>query len=169
MHRALVAFLLVPLTLVLVFPGGASANFQPRWDPDDAPGPDLHKVEVYTSGHGRQINGNITVWGGHYPYTSYAFEFDSRGDGAMDYVVVLSYDGASSGLWEAQLLRADGTNTGAVVQRTCDEFTCWFPFSLPMWRLHATKHIRWRVRASGLDYGQRPGSDVAPNAGWYRR
>jgi hypothetical protein len=169
MRRHTLAFLPVSLIAVLLLPGVASANFQPRWDPDDAPGQDLHKVEVFTSGHGKQINGNLTLWDGSHMYSSYAFEFDSRGDEAMDFVVNLSYDGGSSGLYTAGLYRADGTDTGAVVKRTCDDYSCWFPFSFPIWRLHATKHIQWRVRASGLEYGQLQGADVAPNAGWYRR
>jgi len=167
--RRMALLLLVPLFSIASAP--AEGHLWAHRDSDDAPGRDIARVELSTRYHGRLLVGELSTHDGRHVYGHYTFAFDSRGDAATDYTLEIAYDGASGGIIDARLLRADGTDTGAEVRDSCDtgqDGTCWFPISFPYWRLRATRHIRWRVQASQFDYGRRPVVDDAPDAGWYR-
>lgn len=163
MRRLVTAALAVALLAVPV-----SAHLRAYHDPDDAPGRDLRRVEAYRSDERRRMNVAVDLWDGLRSYEWYLIEFDTRGDEAMDYFVSLQYDGGSSGLLGGVLQRADGSSTGAEIRMTGCEYSCWFPISFRSWRLRPTKQIGWRVSVDQLYYGSRPGSDSAPDVGWYR-
>jgi hypothetical protein len=93
--------------------------------------------------------------------------FDTREDSRADYILQGEYDGASSGLVAWAFFRANGDVTEADVDLVEPGFPSWFPIEMSWWRLHATRHIRWRVTMRNLNKPPPRWLDRAPQDGWY--
>jgi len=161
--RTRLTVFVIGLSLVMIQAGPGSAHLIGHRDPNDTVGSDLRWVSLTKVQQGRVLIANVRPWGFEFPFTT-IFSFDTRGDGRTDYYLRVKFDGASSGIFEAGLYRADWSRTPARILILDDTFQYWFPVSFKWWRLHATRHIRWRV--STLDAGGV--GDRAPDFGWYR-
>lgn len=157
----------IGLSLVLVQAIPGSAHLRGHRDSGDTAGSDLRWVALERVDHGRVLVARVQLWS-RKSTDRIIFSFDTRGDGHADYYLRVKYDGASSGIVEAGLYRANWTRTDArisIIKSGEDDFPFWFPVSFKWWRLHATRHIRWRVSStSWVDPGP---LDFAPDRGWY--
>ena len=160
-NRLVTIATVLSLAMIPATPG--SAHLLGHRDPDDTVGTDLRWVNLEKVQQGRILIANVRLWRSESPDTT-IFSFDTRGDGRTDFYLRVRFDGGSSGIYEAGLYRADWSRTPARIRILDDTFQYWFPVSFKWWRLHATRHIRWRV--SSLRAGEV--EDRAPDVGWYR-
>jgi hypothetical protein len=141
-----------------------AAHLRGHRDPNDTAGADLRWVKLEKAQQGRVLIARARLGEvGASPHRT-IIAFDSRRDGRADYYLRVLFDGASSGIYEATLYRADWSPTPAKVRILDDTFQYWFPVSFKWWRLHADRHIRWRVTLKSGETWK----DRAPDSGWFR-
>lgn len=164
--RILVSIIAIGVSLAMFQAGPSSAHLRGHRDPNDTAEADLRWVSLEKVRHGRIVIADVRIWGIEHPQTT-IFSFDTRDDRRTDYYLRVRFDGASFGIFEAKLYRADWSPTSAEVRilgRLDVTDQGWFPVSFRWWRLHATRHIRWRVTSLHIDELL----DRAPDFGWYR-
>ena len=157
MRRHLLPIAAIALVfLVQVVP--ASAHLERHPDPDDRAGADLRWVELRRTHQGRRLEVDLGTGQERPSWARFRIFFDTRGDSRADYFLQGEYDGASSGLGAWEFFRMDGAVTEADVDVVEPGFPSWFPIEMNWWRLHATRHIRWRITMRNLN--------KPPHGGW---
>ena len=163
--RIRVTIIAIGLLLAMIQGGPGSAHLRGHRDPNDTVGADLRWVNLEKARQGRILIANVRFWGIEVPQTT-IFSFNTRRDRRTDFYLRVRFDGGSFGIFEAKLYRANWSPTSAKVRilGRLETDQSWFPVSFRWWRLHATRHIRWRVSSARVDELV----DRAPNLGWYR-
>jgi hypothetical protein len=145
----------------------ASAHLKRHRDPDDRAGADLRWVELRRTHHGRRLVFDVGTGQDRPSWARFRVFFDTTGDRRADYYLTTEYDSASSGLINGGFFHANGDPTDAKVRHRPSSSQSWFPVWMRWERLHATRHIRWRVTMRNLNTPPPKWLDRAPQDGWY--
>jgi hypothetical protein len=166
MRRALVA---IATMIALTLPAAPTrAHF--LWHPDpvgDTPTPDLAgdltgvRLSTFRVDGVKMLRANADLAGARSDY-HVVFLFDSRGGDRADYKLRVSWDIASGGIYDEELIRLSDREPVEIQIFESGKALLRLPVWFEMDALHRTKHIRWRVVTwFGQPY------DRAPDAGWF--
>lgn len=141
----------------------ASAHYLSHSDPQDTPdGFDIKRVRLRMDDG--DLIGKIVSYEDRTCCWEVVVDFDSRGNGRMDYYAYISFEAASGGLF-ADLRRRGGRLVDSIRART-DGADGALRFRFPASLLDKTKDVRWRV-ATGSWLADEKWQDLAPDAGWF--